>query len=93
MIKQLDGGYSEETVNCNGEEEVIILEHKCNVLISDLIKAPYHWPWGSSIYANVKASNVIGDSLTSADGNNAIILTVPDKPTTLANNPGVTTST
>jgi hypothetical protein len=82
-VKQLDGDYSEEVSNCNGAEEVIVLEHKCKVLISDLIKAPYHLPWGSSVHATVMATNVIGDSLASADGNGAVILTVPEAPTML----------
>ena len=62
------------------------------MLISDLIKAPYHHVWGASIWANVIAQNVIGDSIVSDDGNGAIILTYPDAPIDLANVPAVTTS-
>lgn len=62
------------------------------MLISDLIKAPYHHEWGASISANVIAQNVIGDSIVSDDGNGAIILTYPDAPLDLANVPAVTTS-
>lgn len=65
-------------------------EHKCNVLISDLIKAPFHYYWGDSIWARVVAVNVIGESVVSADGNGAIILTKPDAPVNLQNVPLIT---
>jgi len=62
------------------------------VLISDLIKAPYHHPWGASIYARVIATNIKGNSLISPKGNDAVILTVPDSPINLANVPAITSS-
>ena len=57
--------FSEESTNCLGTESTIITEHSCSVLISDLIVAPYHLAWGSSIYAKVMAVNVKGNSLVS----------------------------
>lgn len=63
------------------------------MLISDLIKAPYHHAWGSSIYARVIATNVKGDSIVSNEGNGAIILTVPEAPIDLANIPSTTART
>lgn len=62
------------------------------MLIADLIQAPYHHTWGSSIYARVIAINIIGESLPSEHDNGAIILTYPDAPTDLANVPAITTS-
>jgi len=59
--------------------------HSCNVLISDLITAPYYLSWGSSIYAKVYATNIIGNSLVSEEGNGAIILTNPSAPYNFTN--------
>lgn len=84
--------YAVDNANCNGQEALIVLEHKCAVLIADLIQAPYHHPWGSSIYAKVAATNIIGESLESDNGNGAIILNYPDAPTDLANVPLITSS-
>jgi hypothetical protein len=92
-IRHQDGiTYTEETANCNGLDLTIITDHQCAVLISDLIKAPYHLPWGSSIFAKVIAINSIGNSAVSDAGNGAVILTNPDAPTDLANVPAITTS-
>lgn len=44
---------------------------------------PFSLDWGSSIYAKVVATNLYGDSLTSNDGNGAIIITYPDAPLNL----------
>jgi len=62
-------------------------QHSCSVLISDLIVAPYHLPWGSSVFAKVVAFNIKGNSVESAAGNSAVILTIPDAPTNLNNVP------
>jgi hypothetical protein len=48
--------------------------------------------WGSSIYAKVAASNIYGISEYSESGNGAIIVTVPDAPISVQNNPSVTTT-
>jgi hypothetical protein len=40
--------------------------------------APFNLDWGYDIYATVSASNVIGTSLTSVEGNGAKITTNPD---------------
>lgn len=53
--------------------------------------SPYLKAWGSSIYAKVSATNVYGTSTYSTAGNGAIIVTVPDAPVSVSNNPGVTT--
>jgi hypothetical protein len=47
--------------------------------------APYNLAWGSSIHAIYSATNYYGTSVDSADGNGAIILTVPDQPVNLVN--------
>jgi hypothetical protein len=55
--------------------------------------APYNLPWGSSVFADVLATNIIGSSGTSAGGNGAIILITPDSPRNLANVPAITSAT
>lgn len=94
VIRESDGvTFTEDSVNCNGADATVIAEFSCSVLISDLIVAPYHLPWGSSIYAKVIATNIVGDSLQSAAGNGAIILTFPDPPVDLSNVSTVTANT
>ncbi len=64
----------------------------CTIPATTLNGSPYLLAWGSSIFAKVAASNVYGLSAFSAAGNGAIIVTVPDAPVALANNPAVTSS-
>jgi hypothetical protein len=47
--------------------------------------APFNLVWGSSVFAKIIAGNVVGSSEASPIGNGAVILTVPDAPTNLAN--------
>jgi hypothetical protein len=68
----------------------VINAHSCSVLISDLRISPYHLAWGASVWAQVTATNIKGDSVISLAGNGAIILTVPNEPTTLVDVPAVT---
>lgn len=62
------------------------------MLISDLIVAPYHLTWGSSVFAKVMAINIKGNSLDSDEGNGAVILTVPDAPIELLDLKMITSS-
>ena len=48
-----------------------------------MIATPYSLPYGSHVYAKVVAYSDTGDSLTSAIGNGAVILTNPDAPVNL----------
>jgi len=61
--------------------------------VQALTIAPYNLPWGSSVFADVLATNILGSSGTSAGGNGAIILITPDSPRNLANVPAITTAT
>lgn len=45
--------------------------------------SPYLVDWGSSVFAKVSARNPYGTSAYSAAGNGAVIITVPNPPTTL----------
>jgi hypothetical protein len=74
-IRQSDGTtYSQESANCN------VSTTTCTVPIPVLMAAPYNLAWGSSIYATVSATNLVGSSVASASGNGAIICTNPDPP-------------
>ncbi len=54
---------------------------------------PFNLPWGSSVFATVLATNIIGSSTTSLGGNGAIILITPDAPSNLVNVAAITTAT
>jgi hypothetical protein len=78
--------FIEDTVHCDGVNKLTIINTRsCQVPISVLIVEPYNLPWGSSIYANVKAFNIIGESGTSDAGNGALIVIAPDAPINLQN--------
>lgn len=53
----------------------------CSVPIATLRASSFQLPWGSSVWARVNAFNKYGYSFNSAQGNGAVILTVPDAPT------------
>jgi hypothetical protein len=59
----------------------------CAIPIEKLIVSPYSLPWGSQVFAKVRAINIIGPSEYSQQGNGAIILTNPDAPWNLENVP------
>lgn len=42
--------------------------------------------WGDSVYAKVKAINIVGESAFSEVGNGAFMITKPDAPVNLADN-------
>ena len=54
---------------------------------------PFGRDWGSSIDAKVVATNLYGDSLTSNDGKEAIIIIYPGAPLNLAELESVRTAT
>jgi hypothetical protein len=43
-----------------------------------------------SVYVKITATNLVGDSIESSEGNGAMIVTVPDAPINVANLPAVT---
>lgn len=50
-------------------------------------------PWGSSVYAKVFATNVVGSSAFSTVENGGVIRTTPDPPINLADVASVTSAT
>ena len=92
-IKNADGvTFTEDTTNCNGADSTILADATCTIPISALNGAPLSLPWGSSIWVKVTSTNIVGVSISSVEGNNAIILTNPDPPINVVNLPLVTHS-
>jgi len=60
-------------------------KRQCTVPSVVFTQFPYNLKWGSSIYAQIVATNVKGTSSLSESGNGAIILRVPDAPINLSN--------
>jgi len=57
------------------------------------VVAPFNLTWGQSIYVQVIAINVYGQSLPSVVGSGAIIITSPDSPINLLETITLRTST
>jgi hypothetical protein len=89
-IKQHDGVFIEEPVNCDASQSVVVEQLTCLVPIARVIVEPYLLPWGTNVGAIVSASNSKGMSLFSDEGNGGVILTNPESPTALANVPALT---
>ena len=75
--------YTQELINCNGATGAIVSSKSCLIPIATLRASPFNLPWGSSIYAYVRAQNNYGVSDASSAGNGAVILRAPDVPTTV----------
>lgn len=94
LIRHSDGVlFSEELINCDGTDETIVSETKCLVPISSFITTPFNLEFGSSVWAKVRATNLVGDSSYSAVGNGGILLTTPGPPLSLSDNVAVSDKT
>lgn len=60
------------------------------VPVSVLRQEPFLHEWGASIWVKVSANNIIGQGPFSENGNGAIMLTTPEAPINLSNNPAIT---
>jgi hypothetical protein len=86
-LQQKDGStLTEELANCNGSNAAIVAAASCSIPLSVLQASPYLLTLGDSVYATVSATNLYGESSSSAVGNGATIVTVPDAPINLADN-------
>jgi hypothetical protein len=83
-LRQSNLIYSEELVSCNGADAAIMAALSCSVPVDTLLQAPFSLQWGSNIYARIVAVNLYGESQVSEAGHEAQILTIPDKPVSLA---------
>ena len=82
---------TENKLYCDGINTLTIINTRlCTIPISVLTAAPYSLPWGSKIWADIQAFNVIGSSSISAVGNGATIIIVPDAPVNLDNVSSIT---
>jgi hypothetical protein len=79
--------YSEEYENCSYDDITILDNRLCTIPITHLIANPYNLGWGQGVYAKISAINIVGESERSEEANGAIILTAPDKPIFLTNEP------
>lgn len=70
-IRESDYFTYSTTAECDGTDATIISETQCRVTFDALIVFPFELPWGSSVYAKIKATNVVGDSSWSYPGNGA----------------------
>jgi len=87
LIKQADGVYSEETVNCNAATDPVFSAAYCDVPLTVLRASPYSLTLGTLVQAKVKATNVIGDSAFSQENTaGATIETEPGVVNTLEMN-------
>jgi hypothetical protein len=82
--------FSSYDTTCNGNDQAIKDALSCEVDVTVFRATPYQLPWGSEVYARVAAINIKGQSLYSQEANGAVILTNPDAPLNLADNPVVT---
>lgn len=73
-IKQKDETFSSDLVNCDMTSSTLTT---CTVPVSVLRTSPYSLEWGDSVFANVIATNIYGDSTVSNTGNGAYITTTP----------------
>jgi hypothetical protein len=55
----------------------------CTIPVTALKAAPYSLEWGSDVYAKVITTNAFGDSVSTLEGNGAMITTTPDVPTSI----------
>ena len=94
LIRASDGvSYYANSMYCASTSPSIISEAKCTLPISEIRATPYNLEWGSSVFAKVSATNLVGDSSYSTSGNGAVLITTPDAPINLANNPDISTMT
>jgi hypothetical protein len=83
MIKSEDGTFIVDEANCDGTSPTILSNKQCTIPFSVLEEPPFNLPWGSSVYATVRAINAYGSSLESPEGNGGAIITNPDAPINL----------
>lgn len=68
----------------------MIQAQSCTFAASVLNASPFSLPWGSPVIALMSAQNVYGSSASQYASGTAIIVTIPDAPLSLANNPTIT---
>lgn len=80
-IKQSDEAFSVDVTNCDMQASTTT---QCTIPVATLLAAPFSLDWGQSVFATVSAQNIYGTSLTSLEGNGALLVTNPDVPLILS---------
>jgi len=83
-IQKGHGTYASELANCDGSQQSVIAASSCTIPIATLQALLFNLGW-ASVFAKVIATNVVGSSFSSPEGNGVVILTYPDAPVSLAN--------
>jgi hypothetical protein len=81
--------FTEDSIDCDGSDADIMSQKRCEIPFTTFTEAPFNIVWGSSIYAKVKATSIMGDSLSSTAGNGAVITKIPDPPIDLESDHGI----
>jgi hypothetical protein len=80
FFKTATNSYVEELSNCNGSDTDIVSTQSCTVPLAIFKEEPFNLFEGDHIYVKVSAINDYGESVTSAVGDGASLLVVPDAP-------------
>lgn len=84
LVRRNDGvTFTEEPIHCDGSNVLIRAQRRCIIPFSTFRAEPFNIAWGGSIFARVRATNIMGDSQLSPAGNGGVITRVPDPPTGL----------
>ena len=76
-IKQDDGSYSKDLVNCDGEtDSSIVTNRKCTIPFTTLRATPYFLDYSDEVVANVYAENADGWSSVSADSTGGALIQI-----------------
>lgn len=91
-FKTAAGTFITELSSCDGLNSVIFnaRKRKCTIPLDTLTTTPFSLVLGSSIEAQLLATNAYGNSPVSNIGSGAFIVLVPDAPKALTNNPSLT---
>jgi hypothetical protein len=73
VLRQFDGSTYYESAECDGTDATVISTLTCSISVYTFIDNPYNLQWGASIYAKVKATNIVGTSDYSTPGNGGVI--------------------
>lgn len=78
-MRQSDGTtFSQQYQYCDGTNTIIKDALSCTIPSIVLHVNDYQLPWASSIWAQVTATNIYGDSTVSEPGNGAVMYFYPD---------------
>ena len=92
-FKKNDNSFTTELTNCNGADSTIKTNRQCSIPKSVFSASPFSLPNTASVYAKVTATNSVGTSSASSEGNGALMATAPDAPGSVAEDSANTSHT